>query len=172
MMPVAPSILSLPPSVQSWPEYHYYIITQYNHSFLNWPVRFRLNPASHYGCTHAGREEKQGERENQPLAPAGGGSLLGLFWPTGWGRGREGLRTCSSSHSSSSPTCASSSSSHRALTGCGLSGVILMGRRFPGSSGPGDFSRLGVGGRPDGLCGGLSAGSTKRKYHDVWLSWV
>lgn len=45
--------------------------------------------------------------------------------------------------------------------GWGLSGVILMGRRFPGSSGPGDLSNLGVGGRPVGLCGGLRAGAER-----------
>lgn len=35
--------------------------------------------------------------------------------------------------------------------------MILKGRRFPGSSAPGDLSSLGVGGRPD-FCGGLCAG--------------
>lgn len=36
--------------------------------------------------------------------------------------------------------------------------MILIGRRFPGSSAPGDLSSLGVGGRPAGFCGGLCAG--------------
>lgn len=36
--------------------------------------------------------------------------------------------------------------------------MILTGRRFPGSSAPGDLSSLGVGGRPAGFCGGLCAG--------------
>lgn len=35
--------------------------------------------------------------------------------------------------------------------------MILTGRRFPGSSAPGDLSSLGVGGRPGVLCGGLCA---------------
>lgn len=36
--------------------------------------------------------------------------------------------------------------------------MILTGRRFPGSSGPGDLSSFGVGGRPADFCGGLCAG--------------
>lgn len=38
-----------------------------------------------------------------------------------------------------------------------LSGVILTGRRFPGSSAPGDLGSLGVGGRPAGFWGCLFA---------------
>lgn len=83
---------------------------------------------------------------NWPVAAAG--SLLGLFWPTGWGRGSGGLRTCFSS----------SCSSVRLLACWGLSGVILTGRMFPGSSAPGDLTILGVGGRPVGFWGGLHVG--------------
>lgn len=36
--------------------------------------------------------------------------------------------------------------------------MILTGRRFPGSSAPGDLSSLGVGGRPVVFCGGLCVG--------------
>lgn len=59
--------------------------------------------------------------------------------------------------------CFSSSCSSAWLLVCwGLSGVILTGRRFPGSSAPGDFTSLGVGGRPVAFCGGLSAGWKSR----------
>lgn len=44
------------------------------------------------------------------------------------------------------------------IRGGGGSGVILTGRRFPGSSAPGDLSSFGVGGRPAGFWGGLCVG--------------
>lgn len=84
----------------------------------------------------------------QPPAPVGVVcicSLEVLFWPRGWGRGWGGLRKCSSS-------------SFWVLVGVEgweLSGVILTGRRFPGSSALGDFNSLGVGGRAGVFWGGL-----------------
>lgn len=41
--------------------------------------------------------------------------------------------------------------------------MALKGRRFPGSSAPGDLSSLGVGGRPGDFCGGLCAGTKALK---------
>lgn len=92
---------------------------------------------------------------NRPLAAvgaaaAGVGSFEVLFWPSGWGRGWGGLRTCSSFSSSSWALVG--------VGGWGLSAVTLTGRRFPGSSAPGDLSSLGVGGRPAVFCGGLCTG--------------
>lgn len=53
----------------------------------------------------------------------------------------------------------SSSCSSAGLLVCWrLSGVVLTGRRFPGSSAPGDLTSLGVGGRPVAFCGSLHAG--------------
>lgn len=103
------------------------------------------------------------------------GSLMGLFWPNGWGRGRGGLRICFSS----------SCSSFSFRVCWGLSGIILTGRRFPGSSAPGDPTSLGVGGRPVGFWGGLHAGwnadeikrgqvrtQYKEKCHQIFSSWL
>lgn len=49
--------------------------------------------------------------------------------------------------------------------------MALKGRRFPGSSAPGDLSSLGVGGRPGDFCGGLCAGTKALTFFffDVYL---